>query len=95
MDFAYVGKRADLMNRRGILALYNKDEDRAMNFWAEGLHINDRHFDCKLNFVLHRWSTAKINDQQMLRELEQFVLNIPYKGKLLRAALSIAMGDTN
>lgn len=46
MEFAYVGKRADLMNKRGIVALYNKDEDRAMNFWAEGLHINDRHFDC-------------------------------------------------
>ena len=31
----------------------------------------------------------------MLKELEQYVLNVPYKGKLLRAALSIAMGDTN
>lgn len=31
----------------------------------------------------------------MLKELEHFVLNVPYKGKLLRAALSIAMGETN
>ena len=45
-ECAYVGKRADLMNRRGIVALYNKQEEVAMNFWAEGLLINDRHFDC-------------------------------------------------
>ena len=31
----------------------------------------------------------------MMKELEQFVLNIPLKGKSLRAALAIAMGDTN
>jgi len=31
----------------------------------------------------------------MLKELEDFVLNVPFKGKVLRAALAIAIGDTN
>lgn len=95
MEFLQVGTRADLLNRRGIVALFNKDEDRAMQFWSEGLLTNDRHFDCKINLVMNRWSTAKINDQQMLKELNTYVLNIPFKGECLRAALSIATGDVN
>ena len=51
------------MNKRGIVALYNQKEDSAMDFWSEGLDLNDRHFDCQLNFVLQRWSTAKIHDE--------------------------------
>jgi hypothetical protein len=31
----------------------------------------------------------------MLKELEEFVLKVPLKGKLLRAALAIAVGETN
>jgi len=31
----------------------------------------------------------------MFKELEQFVLNVPFKGKSLRAALAIATGDLN
>ena len=31
----------------------------------------------------------------MLRELEDFVLKVPLKGKVLRAALAIAIGETS
>jgi hypothetical protein len=73
MEFPNIGKRANMFNRRGIVALFNRNEEDAMRFWSKGLEINDRHFNCKTNFVLFRWSTAKINEQKMIEELQDFV----------------------
>lgn len=77
-----MGKKADVLNKKGIISLFHrKGEDNvALNYWQEAELLNDRHFDSKCNFVMFRWSTAKITDEQMVGELDEFVFDVPHKG---------------
>lgn len=91
MENPYVGKKADVLNKKGIISLFHrKGEDNvALNFWQEAELLNDRHFDSKCNFVMFRWATAKITDEQMMSELDEFVFDVPHKGILYKAYLLI------
>lgn len=91
MENPYVGKKADVLNKKGIISLFHrKGEDNvALNYWQEAELLNDRHFDSKCNFVMFRWSTAKITDEQMRAELAEFVFDVPHKGVLYNAFLLI------
>ena len=40
MQTPICGKKTDLMNNRGIIALFNKEEELAMRFWCETRLIN-------------------------------------------------------
>ena len=42
---------------------------------------------------MHRWSTGRISDQQLLEEMEEFVFSVPGKGETLQAYLLISMGE--
>lgn len=66
MESPIDGKRAAVWNKKGIVALFNRNEDLAMSCWYEARLINHRDFDSTCNYVMHRWSTARINDQQMI-----------------------------
>jgi hypothetical protein len=60
--------------------------------WEQASELNGRHFDSKVNYCMHRWSTGVITDAQINAELAEFVYAVPGKGELLRAALLIAQG---
>lgn len=66
LDPPIEGKPADVLNKLGVVALFNRDEDSAMRYWCEAKQINRRHFDSTCNYILHRWSTARINDERMM-----------------------------
>ena len=42
---------------------------------------------------MHRWSTGKISDAQLIAELSEFVFNVEDKGQTLQAFLLISMGE--
>lgn len=42
---------------------------------------------------MYRWSTAKISDNKIMTELEDFVFKAPHKGETLKAYMKIALGD--
>ena len=93
MEHPYVGKKADVFNKQGIVALFNGEEGKALGFWSEARMISDRHFDSQANFCMHRWSTGRISDSQLMSELGQFVFEVHGKGTTLKAYLLIATGD--
>ena len=94
LDPPIEGKPADVMNKLGVVALFNRDEDNAMRYWCEAKQINRRHFDSTYNYILHRWSTARINDERMMKEFDEFIFDVPNKGVCLKAVLLLAQGDT-
>lgn len=94
LDPPIEGKPADVMNKLGVVALFNRDEDSAMRYWCEAKQINRRHFDSTCNYILHRWSTARINDERMMQEFDEFIFDVPNKGVCLKAVLLLAKGDT-
>ena len=62
MEHPYVGKKADVFNKQGIVALFHGEEGRALNCCSEARMISDRHFDSQANYCMHRWSTGRISD---------------------------------
>lgn len=45
MEQPFVGKKADVYNKRGIVALFRGKEGEALSMWQEARLIQDRHFD--------------------------------------------------
>jgi len=93
MEDPFVGKKADVYNKNGIVALFHNKEGEALRCWQEARLIHDRHFDSQCNFCMHRWSTGVIGDAQLMAELAQFVFDVPGKGETLKFYLEIAIGE--
>jgi hypothetical protein len=70
MEQPFVGKKADVFNKRGIVALFNRQEEEALNYWKEAMLLKDSHFDSTCNRVMYMWSSGRITDAQMMEELE-------------------------
>lgn len=66
MDQPFIGKKADVFNKRGIVALFNKNEDEALHYWAQAKQLNDHHFDSICNLIMFRWSSGRITDSEMM-----------------------------
>jgi hypothetical protein len=80
MEQPFVGKKTDVMNKRGTVALFNRNEEEAIRYWQEAKILNNRHFDSTCNFVMYRWSTGFITDNEMMANLSEFVFDAPHKG---------------
>lgn len=93
MEHPYVGKKADVFNKRGIVSLFHGDEGAAIRYWSEARMLCDRHFDSAANFCIYRWSTGRISDSQLMAELSQFVFDVSGKGEALHAYLLLATGE--
>ena len=93
MEAPFVGKKADVFNKKGIVALFQNKEGEALHWWSQARLLSDRHFDSQCNFCMHRWSTGRISDAQLITEMDEFVFSVPGKGETLNAYLLIAMGE--
>ena len=93
MEAPFVGKKADVFNKKGIVALFHDKEKQALEYWSEARILSDRHFDSQCNYCMHRWSTGRISDQQLIEEMQEFVFSVPGKGETLHAYLLISMGE--
>ena len=93
MESPFVGKKADVYNKKGIVALFHDKEGEALHWWSQARLLCDRHFDSMCNFCMHRWSTGRISDAQLIAEMEEFVFSVPGKGETLHAYLLICMGE--
>lgn len=93
MEQPFVGRKADVMNKRGTVALFNKKEEEALEFWAQAKLLQENHFDSTCNFIMYRWSSGRITDAEMMTELEDQAFGHGPKGQLLRAFLNLAIGN--
>ena len=92
MENPFIGKRADVYNKRGIVALFSNQEQLAQHWWNQALELSDKHFDSQCNYSMHRWNNGSTSDAQLLAEMEEFVFTVEGKGETMRAYLLIAMG---
>jgi hypothetical protein len=45
MELPTVGNKADVCNKKAIMALSRGEEDLALQFWEEAWKMKDEHFD--------------------------------------------------
>ena len=55
--------------------------------------MKDHHFDTILNYLIFKWRTAQISDDEMLLELKQEIFQNKYKGPGLQGVIILAMGE--
>jgi hypothetical protein len=58
MELPVIGKRADVSNKKAIMALSRGEEDLALKYWQEAQMMKDEHFDTKLNYLIYMWRMA-------------------------------------
>lgn len=58
MELPVVGKRADVCNKKAIMALSRGDEEMALKHWEEALGMKDAHFDTMVNYLIYKWRNA-------------------------------------
>ena len=44
MEHPFIGKRADVLNKKAVFALTRNEEGEALNLWEESLAMKDDHF---------------------------------------------------
>lgn len=44
MEHPFIGKRADVLNKKAVFALTKNLEGEALNYWEEALAMKDDHF---------------------------------------------------
>ena len=66
LETPFVGKKSDVLNKRGAVALFNKNESEAIRYWHEAKQLNDSHFDSHANYIMFMWTTGKITDSAMM-----------------------------
>lgn len=71
MELPVIGKRADVCNKKAIMALSRGDEDQALKLWEEALAMNDEHFDTLINYLIYKWKNAQITDDELIKEMSK------------------------
>lgn len=90
METPYIGKRADVYNKRGIVALFRDQEKLAEHWWDQALSLSEHHFDSQCNASMHRWNNGSISDAQLMSEMGHYVFTVEGKGETMLAYLLIA-----
>jgi hypothetical protein len=58
MELPVIGKRADVCNKKAIMALSRGEDELALKFWEEALNMKDAHFDTQINYLIYKWRMA-------------------------------------
>ena len=90
METPYIGKRADVYNKRGIVALFRDQERLAEHWWDQALSLSENHFDSQCNASMHRWNNGSISDAQLMSEMGNYVFTVEGKGQTMQAYLLIS-----
>jgi hypothetical protein len=66
MELPVVGKRTDVCNKKAIAALSRGEEELALKHWEEAMQMKDEHFDTKLNYLMFKWRSGQISDDELI-----------------------------
>ena len=58
MEQPFIGKRADVCNKKAIMALSKLDDVSAVKYWEEAFQMKEQHFDASVNYLMYKWRTA-------------------------------------
>jgi len=60
METPFVGKKADVLNKKAIVSLFHRREEKEkrVELWTQAKWINDTHYDSTCNELMFYWSNA-------------------------------------
>ena len=58
MDNPFIGKQADIFNKKAMILLSKGQEDLAVKQWEEAFKMKEKHMDSIINYTLYKWRHA-------------------------------------
>lgn len=65
MEQPFIGKRADVCNKKACIALAKGNEEQALEHWNTAINMKDHHFDSHVNLLLYKWRTGLATDEEV------------------------------
>ena len=94
MELPVIGKRTDVCNKKAIIALSRGEDELALKLWEDAIKMKDEHFDSKMNFLMYKWRTGVIADDELVSSLQQEVFNQSDIGAGLKGIVKLCIGET-
>lgn len=96
MEEPFIGKRADVANKKAVFLLCRGEEEAALRLWEEGLSMKENHFNITTNFILYKWRSAQFTDEDVVEEMKRHVnASNTTKSIGIDGLINIAIGDKN
>jgi hypothetical protein len=96
MQEPFIGKRADVLNKKAVFLMCRGEEESALRLWEEGLSMKDSHFDISTNFILYKWKSAQFTDEDVVEEMKRNVIAANTEKSIgLDGLINIAIGEKN
>jgi serine/threonine protein kinase len=92
MEKPFVGKKADMLNKRACVAFFNKEFEKAQKLWSEAVNNSDQHFYSCFNMGMKQFLNAEITSDQLLADFSDDVFEHQQKGEFVKAILQVANG---
>lgn len=55
--------------------------------------MKEFHFDSKVNYLIYKWRSAQLSDNELLSEMEEQIFKVKDKGQGLEGIIQIAIGE--
>jgi len=92
MEFPFVGKRADMLNKNACVSYFNGKVELATEQWLQAVNSNNMHYYSCFNLGMKRFRYGEVSQGMMRAELGDDVFIHPTKGTLAEAYTLIATG---
>lgn len=71
MEQPFIGKHADVCNKKACISLAKGDEDEALAYWQEARDMKGHHFDSHINLMLYKWRTGLATDEEVIEAVSK------------------------
>jgi hypothetical protein len=73
MEIPFIGKRADVLNKKAAFAYFNNKHDLAEQLWAKAIHSSNQHYYSCFNLGMKRFLEGTITADALRSEFEDDV----------------------
>lgn len=95
MEIPFVGKRADMLNKKALVAYFKgsaDDQQQAGEFWSKAINSSNQHFYSCFNMGMKSFWNGEVSGGQLRADFSDDVFEHSTKGPIVQAMLLIATG---
>lgn len=92
MEVPFVGKRADMLNKKALVAYFKGSTEQAGQYWSKAINSSNQHFYSCFNMGVKQFWNGEVSGKALIADFSDDVFEHREKGPIVRAMLLIATG---
>lgn len=94
LEHIFTTDNPDILNKRAVFTNFRGNDRTAVELWNEAMAMKKSHQDSLINLLFHRWKSAEVSDQEVIKFLEkEDSINEKNSSLMLKALFMIAVGN--